>query len=91
MIIEGFSLPQGVVRTRETDTCIDGYSNMYDGLRDDISSLKTDSHTMKKSVMSTESSVSELMSEVTTSRDELREEYSTLSVGQCVTIYYSSE
>ena len=47
---------------------------MYDGLRDDITSLKTDSHTMKKSVMSTESSVSELMSEVTTSRDELREE-----------------
>ena len=59
---------------RETDTCIDGYSNMYDGLRDDITSLKTGSHTMKKSVMSTESSVSELMSEVTTSRDELREE-----------------
>ncbi|KAK3094866.1 hypothetical protein FSP39_007262 [Pinctada imbricata] len=59
---------------RDIDTCLDGYGNFFDGFKEDLLELKSQTDCTKKAVTQAESSVADLKSEVECTRDELRED-----------------
>ncbi|KAK3086010.1 hypothetical protein FSP39_012103 [Pinctada imbricata] len=59
---------------KETETCLDGYGNLLDGLRKDFTDVQSQNRSSNTRVKHTESAVADLKSEVEMSRDEIRED-----------------